>query len=108
MAWGIFRPFSWLGRQFVRPFKYLAQHAPEIAQGLGVVAFYASEFIPQPLLRNLVKQVGRVALEGDISGEAKMGLVLAGARLAAYEAGMPFDEQKYRAIIELLVAELKG
>ena len=108
MAWVIFRPFSWLGRQFVRPFKYLAQHAPEIAQGLGVVAFYASEFIPQPLLRNLVKQVAMAAREDGLSGNAKMRFVLAGARLAAAAAEMPFDEQKYRAIIELLVAELKG
>ena len=108
MAWGIFRPFSWLGRQFVRPFKYLAQHAPEIAQGLGVVAFYASEFIPQPLLRNLVKQVASASLDGKLSGSEKMTLVLLGARMAAAEAGVPFDEQKYRAIIELLVSELKG
>ena len=108
MAWGIFRPFAWLGRQFARPFKYLAQHAPEIAQGLGVVAYYASEFIPQPLLRNLVQQVGLAARARSLSGDEKMSLVLAGARLAAAEAGMPFDEQKYRAIIELLVSELKG
>ena len=108
MAWGIFRPFAWLGKQFARPFKYLANHAPEIVKGLGVVAFYASEFIPQPLIANLVKKVGEAALDGKLSGDEKMKLVLAGARLAAAEAGMPFDEQKYRAIIELLVSELKG
>ncbi len=93
---------------FARPFKYLANHAPEIAQGLGVVAFYASQFIPHPLIRNLVKQVASVSLDGRLSGDEKMKLVLIGARFAAAEAGMPFDEQKYRAIIELLVSELKG
>ncbi len=107
MAWGIFKPFSWLGKQFARPFKYLGDHGPEIIQGLGVVAFYASEFIPTPLIRNLVKEVGRASLDGSISGQDKMNLVLAGARLAASEAGVPFDQQKYRVLIELLVAQLK-
>lgn len=107
MAWGIFRPFAWLGNQFARPFKYIGKHSPEIIQGLGVVAFYAVEFIPGPLIRNLVKQVGIAALDGNISGQDKMNLVLAAARLAASEAGVPFDEQKYRVLIELLVAQLK-
>lgn len=107
MAWGIFRPFAWLGNQFARPFKYIGEHGPEIVQGLGVVAFYAAEFIPEPLIRNLVKQVGVAALDGNISGQDKMNLVLASAELAADKASVPFDEQKYRVLIELLVAQLK-
>ena len=105
--WGIFKPFKWMGKTFARPFQYLGDHGPEIIKGLGVVAFYASEFIPQPLIRNLVKEVSRAALDGSISGQDKMNLVLAGAQIAAAEAGVPFDEQKYRVLIELLVAQLK-
>ena len=106
MAWGIFKPFSWLGKQIARPFKYLEAHSPEIMRGLGIIATFAADYIPVPLLRKLVKEVGKAALQDHLSGQEKMDLVLASAERAALWAGRPFDKQKYRALIELLVAQL--